>query len=205
MKLYSMPKSGNCYKVAWMLSLVQKPFEMVPVNTLKGEQRLPTFLEKNPLGKIPVLELDNGQCLSESNAILLHLAETSNRQPSLIPSDPYRRGLVYQWLFFEQHSHAPFLSPRRAAKVFNRPTSDERMQELLEGGNKALQVMETNLKSNDYTVGNEFSVADVSLFAYTHLAHEGEFDLEPYPSVQAWLDRVRNTEGFVTMDAIMNA
>ena len=91
-----MPKSGNCYKVAWMLSLVQKPFEMVPVNTLKGEQRLPTFLEKNPLGKIPVLELDNGQCLSESNAILLHLAETSNRQPSLIPSDPYRRGLVYQ-------------------------------------------------------------------------------------------------------------
>ena len=79
------------------------------------------------------------------------------------------------------------------------------MQELLEGGNKALHVMETNLKSNDYTVGNEFSVADVSLFAYTHLAHEGEFDLEPYPSVQAWLDRVRNTEGFVTMDAIMNA
>lgn len=197
MKVYGDYRSGNCYKVKLMLHLLDRAYEWVPINILRGESRSPEFLLKNPNGKIPVLELDDGTCLWESNAILNFLAEGSE----FLPSDPRLRTQVLQWQFFEQYSHEPFLAVARYIKVYL-GLPDERLAEYQArqlDGYHALDVMEQQLARTPYLVGERYSIADVALYAYTHVAHEGGFDLSRYPAIGEWLARVASHPRHVGM------
>ncbi|KAG7342815.1 glutathione S-transferase [Nitzschia inconspicua] len=210
MKLYAMPLSGNCYKVAWALHRLGIQFEMVLTTFVDGGTKKPDFLEKNPNGQVPLLELDDGRRLAESNAIMLYIEETygqlkSQQQrgiPPLIPKDGFERAMMYQWMFFEQYTHEPSIAVRRANVLFQRDCPKDKMAQLLENGTKALNVMEQQLSKTLFIVGNEMTLADMSLFAYTHVAHEGEYDLSNFPHIQNWLDRVTTSSGFCTMDIL---
>lgn len=198
MKLYGMTDSGNCYKPRLLLAKLGIPYEHVEVSSRDGSTRKPDFLAKNPNGRVPVLELDDGRFLSESNAILLHLAEGTR----FLPSDPYQRALVYQWLFFEQYSHEPFVAVRRALLMYPERAAQatpERLGATLEGGNHALGVMERQLSRTPFLAGEAYTVADIALYAYTHDTHNGGFDLAAFPAVSAWLERVRNDPGHIPM------
>jgi glutathione S-transferase len=154
----------------------------------------PNIWRKNPNGKVPLLELEDGRFLAESNAILLHLAEGT----PYLPKDAYERALVYQWLFFEQYSHEPYVAVRRALMVYPERAHDatpERLASTLVGGEKALGVMEEQLNKTPFLVGDSLTVADIALYAYTHEAHRGGFNMERYPAVNAWLARVAADEG----------
>ena len=196
-KVYGDYKSGNCYKIKLMLSLLGIPFKWVDIDILKGETQTPEFLAKNPNGKIPVLELEDGTCLWESNAILNFLADGSE----FLPTEPRLRTQVLQWQFFEQYSHEPYIAVARFIQFYlNMP--EDRLEEYKtthKGGYKALRVMERQLQATPYLVGEQFSIADIALYAYTHVAHEGGFDLAPYPAVQAWLQRVASHPNYVAM------
>ena len=187
--LYQQQDSGNCYKVRLLLNHLGRPFQAVPVSSLDGSTRRPEFLAKNPIGKVPTIELEDGRFLAESNAILLHFAEGTR----LLPADAYDRAKAYEWLFFEQYVHEPAIAVRRALSVYpeRRATaSPERMAQLLDAGNRALAVLERRLEHTDWLAGNAFSVADISLYAYTHMAGEGGYDLGGFPAVGGWLERV---------------
>jgi len=187
--LYQQQDSGNCYKVRLLLNHLGRPFQAVPVSSLDGSTRRPEFLAKNPIGKVPTIELEDGRFLAESNAILLHFAEGTR----LLPADAYERAKAYEWLFFEQYVHEPAIAVRRALSVYpeRRATaSPERMAQLLDAGNRALAVLERRLEHADWLAGNAFSVADISLYAYTHMAGEGGYDLGGFPAVGGWLERV---------------
>lgn len=189
MKLYHMPDSGNSYKPRLLMAKVGIDCDLVEVSSRDGSTRSADFLVRNPIGKVPLLELDDGRYLAESNAILLYLAEGSR----FLPKDHYQRALVHQWLFFEQYSHEPNIAVRRALKIYEERhvlATPQRLQETLEGGNRALQVMETRLRQGPYLVGDEMSVADISLYAYTHDAEVGGYDLSLFPSVRDWVERV---------------
>ena len=198
MTLYAMSVSGNCWKVAWMLRLCGVPHKIV-ATTYDGANgtlrtRSPEFLSKNPNGQTPLLELDDGRFLAESNAILLYLTERYQKMmPPPDPANCYLRGQVYQWLFFEQYSHEPYIAVRRANIIFQRPTTAEAMQKLLEKGNNALQVMEVQPKKTSSFIagGSEPSVADIALYAYTGMAEEGGYDFTQYPAVKSWLARIK--------------
>ena len=195
-KLYSQTDSGNCYKARLLMAKLNMSFEHIPVSFVDGSTRKPDFMAKNPNGKIPLLEFDDGRLLAESNAILLHLAEGTR----FIPEDAYERALMYQWLFFEQYTHEPNIGVRRALMVYPERAKDatpERLAATLEGGNKALLVMETQLQKTPYLAGADLTVADIALYAYTHEANRGGFDLSAYPSVAKWLSRVAGDEGHV--------
>eukprot|EP00934_Nitzschia_sp_Nitz4_P001288 Nitzschia sp. Nitz4//scaffold38_size140716//126592//127221//NITZ4_003173-RA/size140716-processed-gene-0.46-mRNA-1//1//CDS//3329550156//1288//frame0 len=198
MKFYYMTESGNCLKVAWMLRLSGKEYERVPTSFVDGGTKKPEFLAKNPNGQVPLLELDDGRRVAESDAILLYLAEQAKAEgkADLIPSDPYQRALVYQWLFFEQYTHEKAIAVRRANVLFKRPCPEEQMQDLLDRGHKALGIMDAQLGLGPYLVGDKMTVADMALFAYTHVAHEGEFKMDDFPNVQKWLKRIREDSGF---------
>ncbi|MGQ7814736.1 glutathione S-transferase family protein [Metapseudomonas furukawaii] len=190
-------KSGNCYKVKLILNLLGLPYQWVPVDILKGETQSPEFLEKNPNGKIPVLELEDGTTLWESNAILNFLAEGSD----LLPSEPRLRTQVLQWQFFEQYSHEPYVAVARFIQLYQ-GMPEERLEEYKVcqvRGHKALRVMEKQLERTPYLVGDQYSIADVALYAYTHVAHEGGFDLSAYPSILAWMERVASHPRHVGM------
>lgn len=198
MKLYAMTDSGNCYKVRLLLAKLGIPFEHVETSSRDGTTRRPEFLAKNPNGKVPLLELDDGRFLSESNAILLYLAGGTR----FLPNDRYERALVHQWLFFEQYSHEPFIAVRRALLMYPERAAQatpERLAATLEGGNRALGVMEQQLKSKPFLVDSAMTVADIALYAYTHDAHNGGFDLGAFPAVSAWLARVEGDPGHVPM------
>ncbi|MDH6234320.1 glutathione S-transferase [Mesorhizobium soli] len=198
-KIYGMTGSGNCYKPRLLLAKLGKPFEHIEVSSQNGGTRSPEYLAKNPNGMVPLLELPDGRLLAESNAMLLHLAEGTR----LLSADSYERALAYQWLFFEQYSHEPYIAVRRALMVFPERAKDatpERLASTLERGNKALGVMDKHLAANAFFAGNAMSVADIALYAYTHVAGEGGFDVTAYPAVSAWLDRVRNDPGHVPID-----
>jgi glutathione S-transferase len=194
MKVYGDAQSGNCYKIQLVMALLDLPYEWIDVNILAGDTHTAAFLQKNPNGKIPTLELDDGRCLSESNDIINYLAKDS----SLIPQDPFEAAKVQQWQFFEQYSHEPYIAVARfIEKYLGLP--DERKAEYeakKEGGYKALKVMEQQLESTDFLVGNSITTADIALFAYTHVAHEGGFDLSDYPAVTAWIDRIQSLPNF---------
>ena len=195
--LHEDPISGNCYKIKLMLSLLGVPYEWVAVDILKGETRTPAFLQKNPNGKIPVLELEDGTCLWESNAILNFLADSTH----YLPSEPRLRTQVLQWQFFEQYSHEPSIAVARFIQ-FYLGLPEERLSEyrsLQKAGYRALSVMEQQLKRTPFLVGDTFSIADIALYAYTHVAHQGGFDLTPYPGIQQWLERVKEQPGYVGM------
>ena len=197
MKIYGDKQSGNCYKVQLLCSLLGLRYEWSAVNIMAGGTSEADFLHKNPSGKIPVLELDDGRCLSESNAILNFLAAGSE----LLPVDGYALAKVQQWQFFEQYSHEPYIAVARfIATYLGLP--DERRKEYESkqvGGHKALSVMEEQLRATPFLVGESLTTADISLYGYTHMADEGGFDLGRYPAIRAWLGRIAESPGYVSM------
>jgi glutathione S-transferase len=198
--LYQQHDSGNCYKVRLLLSHLGKPFRTVAVSSFDGSTRRPEFLAKNRIGKVPTVQLEDGRFLAESNAILLHFAEGTH----LLPADPYDRAKVYEWLFFEQYSHEPAIAVRRALSVYPERRAEAtpaRMAQLLEAGKRALEVLDRRLESADWLAGGAFSVADISLYAYTHMAGDGGYDLSSFSAIGRWLARVAALSGHIAIDA----
>jgi glutathione S-transferase len=193
MKLYNVSYSGNSYKVRLLLAHLGIACEIVEVDILKGESRTPEFLKINPNGRTPVLA-DNGFILAESNAILAYLACGTK----YLPDDRKAFGLVFQWLFFEQYSHEPYIATSRFW-LQHKPDSPERTALLASkrnGGWAALKVMEDHLSKNDFFVG-DYTIADIALFAYTHVSPQGGFPLDDLPKIRAWIDRVKAQPGFI--------
>jgi glutathione S-transferase len=189
-RLYDYLPSGNGYKVRLLLTQLGIPFERIELDILKGTTRTPEFLQKNLNGRIPVVELENGRFLAESNAILFYFADGT----PFLPADRWQRAQALQWMFFEQYSHEPNIATsrfwlqhleltpeRKAALAQKRPL-----------GYAALDVMEKHLTGRSFFVGEQYSIADIALYAYTHVAGEGGFDLAKYPNIRAWLERVRS-------------
>ncbi|GFD93514.1 glutathione S-transferase [Alteromonas sp. KUL156] len=199
MRIYGDTRSGNCYKLQLLLSLLGKTCEWVNVDIMKGETRSPSFLEKTPNGKIPLLELDDGRVLSESNAIMHYIASDT----PFIPSSPYQFAQLLQWQFFEQYSHEPYIAVARYINVYLGLPDDKKAEYASKqaGGYRALAVMEHQLTLTPFLLGDVISLADISLFAYTHVAHEGGFDLAPYPAIRNWIGLIREQNGFIPMDA----
>src|SRR6266508_668620 len=197
--LYSMQRSGNSYKVRLALAHLRVPYQLVEVAILKGESRTPEFLAKNPSGHVPLLEVDPGRFLAESNAILWYVAGGT----PLAPEDRVERAEALQWMFFEQHS----LEPNLGAAYFwlrlikgGRELQQHALEDWMEDGYRALAVMERHLESHAFFAANRFSIADIALYAYTHLAHECDYDLGSFPAVGRWLARVAEQPGHVTME-----
>jgi glutathione S-transferase len=189
MKLYDNLSSGNGYKCRLVLHQLGIAYERIELDIDKAETRTPAFLAKNPNGRIPTLQLDDGTCLPESNAIIFYLAEGT----PLLPVDRLGRAQVLQWMFFEQYNHEPNIATSRFWLTHGFEITPERKM-LLEmkkkGGVAALGVMEGHLSKRDFFVGGRYSIADIALYAYTHVAEEGEFPLAPYPAIRKWLARV---------------
>jgi glutathione S-transferase len=197
--LYGSLDSGNCYKPRLLAAKLGLPFRHVEVSSRDGSTRTAGFLAKNPNGKVPLMELEDGRLLWESNAMLLYLGEGTR----FVPADRYERGVVHQWLFFEQYSHEPYIAVRRALVHYPERkalATPERMAETLAGGNKALGVMETQLAKTPFIAGPQMSVADIALFAYTQDAGYAGYDLGKFPAVAAWLHRVRADSGHVPLE-----
>jgi len=188
LRLYDYLPSGNGYKVRLLLCQLGLAFELVEVDILKGETRTPEFLAINPNGKIPVLEFEDGRRLVESNAILFHLAEGTR----FLADDRWGRAETLQWLFFEQYSHEPYIAVARfwIHSLNKRREWQERLKEKWERGHQALAVMERHLDGRKFLVADRYGIADIALYAYTHVAEEGDFDLSAYRNLRAWLDRV---------------
>ncbi len=196
-KVYGDFRSGNCYKVKLILNLLGKPYEWVTVDILNGGTKSPEFLALNPNGKIPVLQLEDGTTLWESNAILNFLADGSD----LLPTEPRLRTQVLQWQFFEQYSHEPFVAVARRIKwLEGMPEARrEEYEAKLIDGYHAFAVMEQQLQRTPYLVGEQYTIADIALYAYTHIADEGGFDLSGFPAIQAWMKRVASHPRHVGM------
>ena len=199
MRLYAMTGSGNCWKAATLMQQLGIGFEWIEVDILRGESRTPAFLARNPIGKVPLLEIGPDRFLAESNAMLCYLAEGT----PLLPEDRYARAKVLEWLFFEQYSHEPYIATVRFWVKFlgKRDEWREKIATAMEKGHAALEVMERRLEGHAFLAGDAYSIADIALFAYTHVADEGGYDLSRFPAVQAWLRRVAAQPGFVPMRA----
>jgi glutathione S-transferase len=187
--LYDFLPSGNGYKVRLLLTQLGIPFEGVLLDIFgKKETRTPEFLAKNPNGRIPCVRLEDGTHLWESNAILFYFSEGT----PFLPADRLQRAQVLQWLFFEQYSHEPYVAVVRAWHEFGLLEQNRaQLADKVKNGYAALAVMESHLAKHPYFVGDRYTIADIGLYAYTHVAPEGKFDLGPYPAVRAWLERVR--------------
>lgn len=203
-KLYSMQRSGNCYKVRLALARLNVPYELIEIDILKGETHTPDFLAKNPNGQIPLLEIAPGKYLAESNAILWLLAERSH----LLQDDAVERAAVLQWLFFEQHAILPnigaayfWLCLVRGGRDLQRHALDDWMEE----GQRSLTVMDKHLSQHRFFAGERSTVADIAIYAYTHLAPLCDFDLEPFPHVRTWLARVAAEPGHIGIDFVSPA
>lgn len=197
MRLYNSQVSGNCWKVRQILAHVGVPYEVVELSVVDRSDRPAVLGGLNPALRVPTVVLDDGRPLAESNAILTYFADDTD----LIPTDRYERAQVMQWLFFEQYSHEPYIAVARFIQ-FYLGLPEDRLEEYKtthKGGYKALRVMEKQLQATPYLVGDQYSIADIALYAYTHVAHEGGFDLSPYPAVQAWLARVASHPRHVPM------
>lgn len=193
-RLYDYWESGNCYKIRLLLTQLDIPFERVSVDILKGETRTQEFLAKNPNGRVPLIEWPDGRRLVESNAILWHLAEGT----ALLPDDTWERAQILQWMFFEQYSHEPYIAVVRFwhfAGLLNQ--NQAAIPDKMARGYSALAVMDSHLRSSDYFVGGRYTIADIALYAYTHVAHEGGFDLSRYPALSLWLERVATQNGHI--------
>jgi glutathione S-transferase len=188
-RLHDNLSSGNAYKVRLLLTQLGIPFERIEYDIDRAETRTPEFLKLNPNGRIPLLEIAGGRCLPESNAILCYLAEDTQ----FMPADRFQRAQAMQWMFFEQYNHEPNIATIRfwiTHKVEMTPARVAAMPGKREGGEAALKVMEQHLTGRDWFVGTGYTIADIALYAYTHVAHEGGFDLTPFPAIRAWLARV---------------
>jgi glutathione S-transferase len=197
--LYSMQRSGNSYKARLALAQLGMAYRLIEVDILKGESHTPEFLAKNPNGQVPLLEVAPGRYVAESNAILWFIAGSS----SLMPEDRIGRAEALQWMFFEQHS----LEPNLGAAYFwltlikgGRDLQSHAFEDWMEEGHRALGVMEKHLSRHDYFAAGHYTIADIALYAYTHVAHLCDFDLTAFPAVRAWLARVASQPGHVTMD-----
>ncbi len=198
LRLHDYLPSGNGYKVRLLLAQLGIPFERIEYDIARGETRAPDFLGKiNPNGRIPVLETDGGEFLPESNAILFYLAEGT----SFLPEGRLGRARVLQWMFFEQYSHEPNIAVARAwVHIFDVEMTEERriaLQRRRKLGYDALGVMERHLENEEFFAGGSYSIADTALYAYTHVAGEGGFDLAGYPAIRAWIERVGSQPGYV--------
>ena len=195
--LYDYADSGNTYKARLLLAQLGLDYRSVALDIDKGETRTPAFLAKNPNGRVPALELEDGTVLAESNAILCYLADGT----PYWPAERRARAQVLQWLFFEQYSHEPYVAtPRYIIRHLGRdhPRAAE-LPARIERGHQALKVMETHLATVPFFVERRYTIADIALYAYTHVAHEADIDLTPYPNVRAWLARVASQPGHVKM------
>lgn len=191
MRVYGDSISGNCLKVKWTADRLGLSYEWVETDVLKAETRTPEFLALNPAGQVPLVILDDGRPLAQSNAIILHLAETS----ALVPQDAYDRAKMLEWMFWEQYSHEPYVAVARfQVRYLGKPVSELETR-LVERGNAALAVMEAALVKSSFLVGQTISLADIALVAYTRMAGEGGFDLSLYPLIQAWIRRVESELG----------
>ena len=197
-RVYGDVYSGNCYKIKLLMHLLGIEHEWVHVDIMKGESRTPEFLAMNPNGKVPVVCLPDGRYLFESNAILNYLAEGTD----YLPATRYERAQVLQWQFFEQYSHEPFIATSRyIIRYLGRPPEQEqRLQEKSAPGYRALDVMERHLSSRRFFVADRYTIADMALYAYTHVAHEGGFDLSNYLNIRDWLDRASAQPGHIAME-----
>ncbi|MCP3981138.1 MAG: glutathione S-transferase family protein [bacterium] len=191
MKIYGWDRSGNCLKVRFVADRLGLDYEWVEVNSAELETRQDWYLKLNPVGQIPIVQFDDGRVLSQSNAILLHLARDSD----LVPDDPWRLAQVHQWLFWEQYSHEPYIAVCRFLKVFKGMTDAELDPQKVERGNTALDVMDGRLAEAPWFAGDSPTVADLSLVAYTRWADEGGFDLAARPHVAEWIGRVERFLG----------
>ncbi len=199
MLLYNSSISGNCYKVRLLLAQLGIPYETREVDVIDRSDPREQLRDLNPSGRVPTLILDDGRPLAESNAILWYFGEETR----FVPKDAYERAKVLQWLFFEQYEHEPAIAVARFLKTYyGKPEVWESQRaQLTSRGEKALAALESGLADRDWLVGEAITIADIALYAYTHVADEGGFDLEPYPSIPAWLDRVASEPGHVTMAA----
>src|ERR1700751_5621518 len=197
--LYSMQRSGNSYKARLALAHLQLSYRLIEVDILKGESHTPEFLAKNPNGQVPLLEVAPGRYLAESNAILWYIAGG----PPLAPEDRIGRAESLQWMFFEQHS----LEPNLGAAYFwltlvkgGRELQQHALEDWMEEGNRALGVMEKHVAVHDFFVAGHYTIADIALYAYSHIAQQCDYDLAPFPAIRAWLDRVAEQPGYVAME-----
>ncbi|MER0238329.1 glutathione S-transferase family protein [Fulvimarina sp. MAC8] len=201
--IYGMPDSGNCYKPRLLCALTGQAFRHVQVSTQDGGTASPGFRAKNPNGKVPLLETEDGRFLPESNAMLVYLGEGT----AFVPADPFTRAEMFAWMFFEQYSHEPTVAVRRSLTIYadmKKTATPERLEATLEGGNKALGVMEQRLAASDWLAGESVSLADLCLYAYTHVAGEGGFDLSQYPGIESWLTRIEALPGYKPMNWLPN-
>lgn len=195
--VHGFSPSGNCHKLKLLLEQLGQPYRWVEIDSSRGETRTPQFLALNPNGKVPVIELEDGRTLSESNAILYYLADGS----AFLADDRWQRAQTLSWMNFEQYSHEPYVAVARFIAGWT-PLDSPRRAELpmlRERGHRALQVMERHLSEHDWFSAGRYGIADIALFAYTDVAGHGGIELTPYPALQTWLARVRATPGFVAL------
>ena len=197
--LYSMQRSGNCYKARLALNHLDVPHRLVDIDILKGESRTPQFLAMNPNGQVPLLQIEPGRYLAESNAILWFLAENSE----LVGEDPLARAKILQWMFFEQHAIVPSIG---AAYFWlclikgGRELQQHALDDWMEEGQRSLSMLDKHIAKRRFFTGDRFTIADIALYSYTHLAEQSEFDLKPYPALRDWLARVEAQPRHVSMD-----
>lgn len=197
MRLYDFAPSGNGYKVRLLLNLLERSYERVLIDIMAGESHTPEFLAKNQLGKVPLLELEDGTCLAESNAILTYLADGTD----LLPTQPMARAQVLRWMFWEQNGHEWFVAGARFLARFFGPERADELELRRAGGRRALEAMETHLGTADWFGAETPSIADIALYPYTRTAPEGGLSLEPFAAVRAWLERVESLPRFIPFDS----
>jgi glutathione S-transferase len=207
--VYGLSVSGNCHKVRLLLEQLRRPYRWIEVDSPNGATRTPEFMARNPNGKVPLIERADGGVLAESNAILCWLAEDSRGSErdfpqGFLPADAWQRAQALSWLFFEQYSHEPYVAVARFIRGWTPLDSPRRadLPRLIERGEQALSVMEKHLQSADWFTGTAYGIADIALYAYTHCAADGGFDLNKFPRILAWLSRVYATPGFVPMPGV---
>ena len=200
MLLYNSTVSGNCYKVRLLLAHLGVEYETVELSVVDRSNRSEVLGDLNPAQRVPTIVLDDGRPLGESNAILWYFGDGT----PYVPTDPYERAQVLQWQFFEQYQHEPAIAVARFLIAYSelpRDQYEERLPGLAKSGKVALAAMERRLDGREFLVGDRYSIADISLYAYTHVADEGGFDLGPYPAIGEWLERVAAQPGHVPIDA----
>jgi len=197
--LYNNAVSGNCYKVRLLLAHLGIPYERRELSVVDRSNRDEVLGDLNPAQRVPTLILDDGRPLGESGAILWYFGEGTD----FVPSDRYERAQVLQWMFFEQYDHEPAIAVARFWVAYSGRPEDfaDRLEERTAAGHRALAAMERHLEGREFLVGDGLTLADIALYAYTHVADEGGFDLEPYPAIRAWLERVAATPGHVLIDS----
>jgi len=189
--VYGDNRSGNCLKVKWLLDWLRRDYRWIETDVTTGVTRSPQFLALNPAGQTPTIVLEDGRALAQSNAILVHMGEGT----ALIPADPFDRAKMFEWLFWEQYSHEPYIAVVRFKRAIAGQSKDEIEPRLMERGHAALARMEAGLEGRDWLAGEAVSLADLALVAYTRVAHEGGFEMDDYPNVRGWVMRTEAAFG----------